>query len=191
MSLLFESKLFWIIAGIITFGIGYGFFANSRSNKTLLITLISTAVVLIGGLTLEHFVVTDAETIRATFRQVSTAICDDDLDRVKTFIVPNADHIRGVAVSGMSQARLDVVNFSNFGIQINDATVPTTAQVSFTVTFHGRLKEGTFLSGQPFGERYHFTVTLEKSEKKWLVTDDIIFDNRFPLSYGNTQPVLR
>ena len=191
MSLLFESKLFWIIAGIITFGIGYGFFANSRSNKTLLITLISTAVVLVGGLTLEYFVVTDAETIRATFRQVSSAICDDDLDRVKTFIARDADQIRGVAVSGMSQARLDVVNFSHFEIQVNDATVPTTARVGFMVTFHGRLREGTLLSGQPFGERYHFTVTLEKSGKRWLVTDDVVFDDGFPLSYGNTHPVSR
>ena len=87
-------------------------------------------------------------------------------------------------------AKLSLVHFGNVEIKVNDATVPTTAELHFIVSFRGSTKDKSAIWGDAeFFDRFRFTAVFEKHDDRWLATDDILFDNRFPLSYTNTSPM--
>ncbi|MDR1492768.1 MAG: hypothetical protein LBT05_08610 [Planctomycetaceae bacterium] len=182
MNFLFEHQWIWIVFAGAVFVLGYSAFVNGKRNKTLVLTVAASLTALIGGLTLEHFIVTDRETIRQTLREISAAIRADNIEKVKSFITTDADVLRGVAERGMSQAKLTTVNFSNVEIKINDATSPVTAELSFTVFFRGKLKGSSIFGNSDFFDRYSFTVIFEKNGDKWLATDAVKYDQRFPIS---------
>jgi len=190
MTFLFENTWIWVVLAAITGFIGYSKFVNDKKNRTLLATILATAVVLIGGVALERCIETDREALRRTLKEISAAIKDDDFAAVNTFIAPDAEKLRGLAAAGMNQAKLSVVHFGNVDIKVNDATVPTTAELRFIVTFRGRSKNNSFLWGDAdYLDRFRFTAIFEKHDKRWLATDEILFDDRFPLNYMNTSPL--
>ena len=191
MSFLFEHVWIWVVLAAVVFFIGYSIFINDKKNRTLLTTVIATAVVLIGGIALERSIETDREAIRRTLNEIAAAIKADDIETVKTHIAPDASHLRGLATYGMAEANLSAVWFSNVEIKVNDLTVPTTAELRFVVAFRGRGKGNSpFVSSDfEFFDRYRFTVLFEKHGDRWLATDDILFDDRFPLNFSNTTPV--
>jgi len=191
MSFLFEHTWIWVVFAAITGFIGYSMFVNDKKNRTLLITVIATAVVLIGGVALERYIETDNEAIRRTLKEISAAITSDDFALVKTYTAPDAGHLRGLAAEGMARARLSLVNFRNIQIQVNDTTVPTTAELRFSVVFRGRPKDRTWLGmgDAEFFDQFRFTAVFEKHDDRWLATDEVIFEDRFPLSYMNTSPM--
>jgi ketosteroid isomerase-like protein len=191
MTFLFELTWVWVVFAAIVGGIGYSMFVNDKKNRTLLVTIIATVVILIGGVALERSIETDREAIRRTLKEISAAITADDLKTVLSYTTPDAAQLRGVATAGMAQAKLSLVHFRNIEINVNDMTVPTTAELSFIVTFRGSAKGNTFLGGSEFFDQYKFPrVVFEKHDTRWLATDEVDFDIRFPLSYGNTLPVL-
>ena len=187
MAIFVESVWVWVILAVVVFVLGYSMFVNDKKNRTLLLTVLASALVLCGGLALERYVETDKEAIRRTMKEISTAIKADDIALVKTYTAPDADQLRDLATAGMNQAKLTTVNFSNIDIKINDMTVPMTAELDFTASFRGRLKGQTLFGDGEFFDRYNFTVIFEKHDDRWLATDDIIFDNRFPLKFIKTQ----
>jgi len=191
MSFLFEHTWIWVVLAAITGFIGYSLFVNDKKNRTLLITVIATAVVLIGGVALERYIETDREALRRTLKEISAAITSDDFALVKTYTAPDAEKLRGLAAEGMARAKLSRVIFRNIEIRVNDATVPTTAELRFSVFFSGRSKDRTLLGigDAEFHDQFRFSAVFEKHEKGWLATDEVIFENRFPLSYLNTTPV--
>ena len=187
MSFLFEHTWIWVVFAAIVGFIGYAQFVNDKKNRTLLMTVIATAVVLIGGIALERYIETDKEALRRTLKEISAAITSDDFAKVNMYIAPDAAQLRGLATAGMNQAKLSTVHFGNLEIKVNDATVPTTAELQFIVTFRGSSKDRSAIWGDvEFFDRYRFTATFEKHENRWLATDEILFDNRFPLNYTNT-----
>jgi hypothetical protein len=191
MTFLFENFWVWVIFAMIVGFIGYSMFVNDKKNRTLLITIIATAVVGIGGVALELYIETDNEVLRRTLKEIATAIKADDIAKVKSYTAPDAEQLRGVATEGMKRARLSLVHFGNVEIKVNDMTSPMTAELRFIVTFRGSSKDNSFILGDAeFFDRYSFTATFEKHGDRWLATDDVLFDNRFPLNYMNTSPVL-
>ena len=191
MSFLFENAWIWVVLAAIVGFIGYSMFVNDKKNRTLLVTIIATAVVLFGGLALERYIETDNEALRRTLKEISAAIRADDFAQVRTYIAPDADQLRGLAAEGMARATLSLVNFRNIEIKVNDMTVPTTAELRFSVIFRGRPKDRTWLGlgDAEFIDQYKFTAVFEKHDNRWLATDEVLFDNRFPLSYLNTSPM--
>ena len=191
MTFLFEHTWIWVAFAAIVGFIGYSMFVNDKKNRTLLATVIATTVVLIGGVALERYIETDQEALRRTLNEISAAIRDDDFKQVNTYIAPDAAQLRGLAASGMGMAKLSVVLFRNIEIRVNDSTVPTTAELRFIVTFRGSSKDRSFLLGDAeFYDQFRFTAIFEKHGDRWLATDDILFDDHFPLSYMNTSPML-
>ena len=190
MTFFLEHTWIWIVFAAFVGFVGYSQFVNDKKNRTLLITVIATAVVLVGGVALERYVETDREALRRTLKEISAAIKSDDFAQVKTYIAPDAAQLRGLAAEGMRMAKLSVVHFGNVEIKVNDATVPTTAELQFIVTFRGSSKDRSFMLGDAeFLDRFRFTAVFEKHGDRWLATDDVLFDNRFPLSYVNTSPM--
>ncbi|MDR1385224.1 MAG: hypothetical protein LBJ67_15450 [Planctomycetaceae bacterium] len=183
MNFFFEYQWIWVVFAGVAFAIGYSAFINNKQNKTLLTTIAAAVVVLIGGLTLEHFIITDKETIHQTLRGISAAIRADDIEKVKSFTTPDAVVLRDVATRGMTQVKLTTVNFSNVTIKINDATSPVTAELSFIVFFRGKLKGNSMFGDGEFFDRYSFTALFEKNGDQWLATDDVRYDQRFPISH--------
>jgi len=191
MSFLFEHTWIWVVFAAIVGFIGYSRFVNDKKNRTLLITVIATAVVLIGGVALERYIETDREALRRTLKEISAAITADDLKTVLSYTAPDAEKLRGLAAEGMTRAKLSLVNFRNIQIQINDATSPITAELRLIVLFRGSPKDKTWLGmgDAEFIDQFRFTAVFEKHEKGWLATDEVLFDDRFPLSYMNTSPM--
>ncbi len=189
MSFFLENFWAWIILAAFVFFIGYAIFVNDKKNLTLFVTIIATAVILVGGIALERYIETDREAIKRTLKEISAAIKADDLTKVKSYTAPDAEKLRGVATAGMAQAKLSVVHFGNVEIKINDSTVPTTAELRFIVSFRGQAKGNTFFGDSELFDRYRFTAIFEKHGDRWLATDDVLFDDRFPLKYSNTAPV--
>ena len=185
MSFLFEHTWIWVVLAAITGFIGYSRFVNDKKNRTLLMTVIATAVVLIGGVALERFIETDQEALRRTLKEISAAITSDDFALVKTYTAPDAEKLRGLAAEGMARAKLSQVIFRNIEIKVNDSTVPTTAELRFSVIFSGRPKDVTWLGigDAEFRDQFRFTAVFEKHDNRWLATDEVLFDDRFPLSY--------
>jgi ketosteroid isomerase-like protein len=183
MNFFFEHQWIWIVLAGIIFVIGYSTFLNNKQNKTLFLTIAAAMIVLVGGLALEHFIITDKEAIRRTLRDISAAIRADNLEKVKSFTTPDAFVLRDVATRGMAQAKLTTVNFTNVNIKINDATSPVTAELSFTVFFRGRLKGHSLFGDGEFFDRYSFIALFEKNGDQWLATDNVKYDQRFPISH--------
>ena len=181
MAIFVESIWIWVILAVVVFVLGYSMFINDKKNRTLLLTVLASALVLCGGLALERYIETDKEAIRRTMKEISTAIKADDIALTKTYTAPDANQLRDLATVGMNQAKLTTVHFSNIDIKVNDMTVPMTAELNFTTAFRGRLKGQSMFGEGEFYNRYPFTVIFEKHDDRWLATDDIIFDNRFPL----------
>ena len=191
MTFLFEHTWVWVAVAVTVGLIGYSRFVNDKNNRTLLITVVATAVVLIGGVALERYIETDREALRRTLKEISAAITDDDFAQVKKYTAPDADQLRGLASEGMARAKLSLVNFRNIEIKVNDMTVPTTAELRFIVLFRGSPKDRTWLGmgDAEFIDQFRFTAVFEKHDDRWLATDEVIFDDRFPLSYMNTSPM--
>ena len=190
MTFLFEHTWIWVVFAAITGFIGYSMFVNDKKNRTLLVTIIVTTVVLVGGVALERYIETDREALRRTLKEIATAIKADDVTTVKSYTAPDAEKLRGLAVAGMGMAKLSLVHFGNVEIKINDSTVPTTAELRFIVSFRGSSRDRSFVLGDAeFFDRFSFTAIFEKHGDRWLATDDVLFDNRFPLSYMNTSPI--
>ena len=190
MTFLFEHTWIWVVFAAITGFIGYSMFVNDKKNRTLLVTVIATAVVLIGGVALERYIETDQEALRRTLKEISAAIKADDFKQVNGFIAPDAAQLRGLAAAGMGMAKLSVVHFGSVEIKVNDSTVPTTAELRFIVTFRGSSKDKAFILGDAeFFDQFRFTAIFEKHGDRWLATDDILFDGGFPLNYTNTSPM--
>lgn len=187
MALFVESVWIWVVIAAVVFAFGYSMFVNDKRNRTLLVTVLASAIVLCGGLALERYVETDKEAIRRTMREIATIIKADDLERVKTYTAPDAEQLRDLATRGMGMAKLTVVNFSNINIKLNDATVPMTAELNFTAAFRGRTKDSSLFGDGDFFNQYQFTVLFEKHGDRWLATDDIIFDGRFPIKFDMKQ----
>jgi hypothetical protein len=190
MAIFVESVWIWVVLGIVVFAVGYSLFVNNKKSSTLLLTVLASAIVLFGGLALERYIETDNEAIRRTLKEISAAIRSDSIEQVKTYTAPDAEKLRGLATAGMNMATLSTVNFSNVEIKVNDATVPVTAELRFTVTFRGRSKNNPLWGEGEFFNRYKFTAIFEKHGNCWLATDEVIFDPQFPLSYSNTSFVL-
>lgn len=188
MNFFVENAWVWVVLAVIVFAVGYSIFINDKKNRTLLVTILASAVVLSGGLALERYIETDNEAIRRTMKEISAAVRADDIELVKTYTAPDAGKLRGLATAGMNMAKLTTVNFRNIEIKINDSTVPTTAELRFSVTFRGRAKKNTVWGEGEFFNRYSFTAIFEKHDDRWLATDEVIFDNQFPLNYSNTIP---
>ena len=191
MSFFVEHIWVWVVFAVIVGFIGYSMFVNDKKNRTLLVTIIATAVVLIGGVALERYIETDNEALRRTLTEISAAIKADDFTTVKTYIAPDAAQLRGLAAEGMRMTKLSIVHFGNVEIKVNDSTVPTTAELRFIVSFRGSSKDSSFILGDAeFFDRFRFTTIFEKHGDRWLATDEVLFDDRFPLSYMNTSPML-
>ena len=190
MSFLFEHTWVWLVFAAIVGFIGYSMFVNDKKNRTLLVTVIVTVVVLVGGVALERYIETDREALRRTLTEIAAAIKADDFKTVNTYIAPDATQLRGVAAAGMGMAKLSLVHFGSVEIKVNDSTVPTTAELQFIVSFRGRSKDRSFILGDAeFFDRFRFTAIFEKHGDRWLATNDVLFDNHFPLSYTNTTPI--
>jgi len=191
MSFVFEHTWIWVVFAVIVGFIGYSVFVNDKKNRTLLITIIATGLVLVGGVALERSIETDNEALRRTLKEISVAITNDDFAQVRTYTAPDAEQLRGLAAEGMARAKLTLVNFRNIEIKVNDMTVPTTAELRFSVIFRGRPKDRTWLGmgDAEFIDQFRFTAVFEKHDDRWLATDEVIFEDRFPLSYINTSPM--
>ena len=190
MSFLFEHTWIWVVFAAIVGLIGYSQFINDKKNRTLLITVIATAVVLIGGVALERYIETDREALRRMLKEISAAITSDDTKAVLSHTSPDAEKLRGLAAEGMARAKLSRAIFRNIEIKVNDTTVPTTAELRFIVFFSGSSKDRTWLGigDAEFHDQFRFTAVFEKHDDRWFATDEVIFDDRFPLSYMNTSP---
>ena len=190
MAFFVESTWIWVVLAAAVFALGYSMFVNDKKNRTLLLTVLASALVLVGGLALERNIETDKEAIRRTMKEISAAIRADDLKLVTSYTAPDAEKLRSLATVGMNQAKLSTVIFSNINIKVNDATVPVTAEVFLVANFRGRLKGQTMFGESDFFDQFQFTVIFEQHDKRWLATDDIIFDPRFPLKYGDSRLAL-
>ncbi|GAB6165330.1 hypothetical protein JCM19992_13300 [Thermostilla marina] len=118
---------------------------------------------------IDWWVVTDREQIQTLIAEGEDALEAGDLDRVLSFLSPNAEKTRERARWALATVEFRNVNVSNLEITVNNLTSPPTA----TLRFHGTFRYKEKVTPDQFEGVYaaKFTVELEKVGDRWLITD--------------------
>jgi hypothetical protein len=145
-------------------------FALLRSGRgILLLAMIGTAVLVLIGLLVERFVVTDRKAIRNTLDEAAAAVVANNVDRLLDCISPSAVEVRREARIVLSRVEVEDIGISNLEIRINRLTAPPTARVGLRAYGKGRDRSPRI----PFPyERFSQPVIVELRLEggRWLVT---------------------
>ncbi len=133
----------------------------------LLWPMVVTAVLVLLGLAIERFVVTDRKAIRNTLDEAATAVEANNLNRVLDCVSPSAVHLRRQARSAIGRFEVEAVRLSYLDIHINRLTAAPTARVTLRVYGKGRDRWAQF-PYENFVQPLVVELRLERGH--WLVT---------------------
>lgn len=169
MTWLFEDPTPAILTIVMIEAI-LGLFYVATVQKGFLWAMGGFATLLGAVILADYFVVTDREEVQETIRQGVSALRDNDLPRVLTFLSPSAVKTRDRAIWAMNLVRFTNVSISDLKIEINRDATPPTAEVRFFAVFRYEFREKT---AEAIYEAYaaKFTVIFEKVDGRWLLTD--------------------
>jgi len=147
-----------------------GLFFVATVQKPFLWGMGGAAVVLGLVLLADYLVITDREAVEQTIREGVSALRDNDLERVLTFLSPSAVKTRERAIWAMNLVRFTGIHISDLKIEVNPRTNPPTAEARFFAVFRYEFREKT---AEHIYEAYaaRFTVLFEKVNNRWLLTD--------------------
>ncbi len=134
----------------------------------LLWAMLGVGLLVLAGLLVEHFVVTDRKMITNTLDSAAAAVAANDLDRVLEHISPTADSLRADIRQAFGRIEFRTARINGLEIAINRLTSPPTAKAKFHAIGSGRDRRGEFLH-ENFAEAV--TVTLRQEGGRWLVAE--------------------
>jgi hypothetical protein len=129
------------------------------------------------GLLVEHFVVTDRKAIINTLDAAAAAVEANNLNGVLDCLSPSAEQIRSDSRRALDRFEFRMARIHDLEIVINRLTSPPTAKVTFRAVGNGRDRRGE-IPYQGFAETV--TVTLRQEHGRWLVADYRVEDTRLP-----------
>ena len=168
-----ESPMPIIVFGILAVAV-LGIAVMRTGRGVLIVAMVGVLLLVIGGIALEWFVVTEVEEVEAVLYGTAAALASnrppDDPDSVLQYIsqIESPTNTRGEARRALRYATFEKVKISNLRIQIIETTSPPTATADFQTFVTARLKSGTF-SGMARPMPIGFQVKLRKESGHWKI----------------------
>jgi hypothetical protein len=129
--------------------------------------MLGVAVLVLGGLAVEHFVVTDRKLIIQTLDDATAGVEANDLQRVLRCISPSAARPRSDAQWLLGRVTFDTARIYRLDIKINRLTSPPSAKAHFTALGKGKDRSGV-IPYQAYSRQVD--VELQREGNRWLVT---------------------
>lgn len=169
MNLLLEQPLAVVILGVVL-GLGAGLAWTSTGRKEWLFGVAAIAVLTIGGLILEQFIVTDREAIEATLSEIARDVESNNIRALVRHIATGATAVQHEAEREMPNYRFEECRVTKVhNIDIDSIQEPRSAIVEFNVIATGSFSEGGFeLTGQQVYRWVQLHMVREK-DGRWKV----------------------
>jgi hypothetical protein len=143
----------------------------------LLFAMLGVGLLVVLGLLVEHFVVTDRKAIINTLDAAAAAVENNNAHGLLDCISPSADPIRSQSRRVLDRFEFRMARIHDLQIVINRLTSPPTAKVTFRAVGSGRDRKGE-IPYQGFAETV--TVTLRQEQGRWVVADYNDEDRKLP-----------
>jgi hypothetical protein len=152
---------------------------QTRKGK-LLWAIGGVAVLVLAGLLVERYTITDSKLVRKTLDSVAAGLVANSKEKVYDCIVPGPDGgaARGKTDEAFRIAEFYSVSIRNFDVKINYNTSPPTAVAEFTVVVHGKLHLGEMADIGDVTRPVRIKVQLRKQSGRWLIYGDPKHDAR-------------
>ena len=179
--ILTESLIAWIVIAVAIAGIGVSFYKGLNKIAFLWGGLVGAVLALALGVVCVFFVQTDAKAVKQTILDLATAVRNNDVEAVCSFIASTATRTERNARFSMGLAKIERTKITDYRlIELNQYTSPPKAIIACRATVSGTSSHSaTFGDGAnvPFTVIVAFTsVELRKEEDgKWRVTDECEF----------------
>ena len=165
MDALLENPMPIIFAGIAVEAV-LGVILVKTGRGVLLLAMIGVLVLVLGGVALEALVVTDRERVEAALDGGAAAFVDGDVDRVLTFVAPDATGTQAAVRQVLRRVDIDAIKITDLTINLVRTTSPPTARASMVCIVSGREKSGTFA---PTTRPVRVEIQLRQQGERWLV----------------------
>ena len=131
--------------------------------------MVGVLIVTVLLLLLERVVVTEFEEVEMALDSAATALAQNDVEKVVSFISPEQQSLKSYAERSMRQFKFtDAVVGGDLKVQVNRLTSPPSATAKFTVRLAGKDTRGTI----PYGNLVErVELTLHKIGDRWYVVD--------------------
>jgi hypothetical protein len=169
MTILFENP-WWIIfiGAIIEAVLGIVLFRTGRG--VLLWVMLGVLALTLLGVLIERLVVTERERVEMTLDGITAALEANDLNRVLSYVSPDATQTRRRATWAMGRIEVQSARIYNLEISINRLTSPPTAKAAFFGHLSYRDRQGE-IPYNNYGSK--FVVDLRKQGEVWVVTGHV------------------
>ncbi len=146
---------------------------QTRKGK-LLWAIGGVALLVLAGLLVERYTVTDTKLVRKTLEAVATGLKANSKEKVYDCIVtgPDGDPARKRTDDAFSIAEFFEISIRNLDVTINYRASPPTAEAEFTVVVHGRLRAGEMRDLGDVTRPVRIKVELRKQSGRWLIYGD-------------------
>jgi hypothetical protein len=165
MYYLIEDPTLIIFLGIvIEAALGIALVRTGRG--VLLWFMLGVLVVCLTGVIGQRFIITERKRVVQTLDGVAAALEANDVDKVWTYLTPDAEFSRSEARRALNTVKINSVNYSQLNVEFNKLTNPWTAKVDFFGIIHFTDPKGA----SPY-ENYprHFTLIMRKVGDRWLI----------------------
>jgi hypothetical protein len=167
MYYLIEDPTLFIVLGIgIEAVLGILLYQTGRGY--LLWIMLAVLVVSLTGIIGQRFIITERKRVIQTLDGIVAALEANDVDRVLSYLVPEAAHSRERARWALGRVEVQGASYRNLDVQINRLTSPPTANVTFFGLINYRDRRGEI----PYNNyASNFTIQLRRVGDRWLVTE--------------------
>jgi hypothetical protein len=174
MYYLIEDPTLFIVLGIaIEAALGIALFRTGRG--FLLWIMLGVLLVCSTGIIGQRFIITERKRVVQTLDGVAAALEENNVDKVFSYLTPDADFSRGEARRALSMIKIESANYSGLEIQINKLTSPMTAELKFL----GVIKIIDPKGVSPYTTYpFHFKVIMRKVGDRWLISEHSIENER-------------
>jgi hypothetical protein len=166
--LFLESPWPILIAGLVLeMVLAIALFRTGRG--ALLGAMAGVALLVLLGIMIEHWTLTDTKRIRQTLEAAAAGLRAGNAQHVDSCIVPDADGdvARQLVVWALSRAEFLELTIRNLEVKFNYRTSPPTADTTFTVWVRGTDRSGT-IPGE-ISQPVRMEVQLRKESGRWLI----------------------
>jgi len=169
MAFIFENP-WWIICFGIVLEAVLGVLLFRTGRGLLLWIMLGVLALTLLGVLVERLVVTERERVEMTLDGITAALEANDLNRVLSYVSPDATQTRGRAAWAMRRIEVQSARIYNLEITINRLTSPPTAKAVFVGHIGYRDRQGE-IPYNNYGSR--FAVDLCKQGNVWVVTGHV------------------
>jgi hypothetical protein len=167
MYYLIEDPTMFIFLGILIEAVlGIVLFRTGRG--VLLWIMLGVLFVCLTGIIGQRFIITERKRVIQTLDGIVSALENNDVDRVLSYLEPEAAHSRERARWALGRVEVTSASYRKLEININMLTSPPTAKVTFFGLIGYKDRKGEI----PYNNyASNFTINLRKHGDRWLVEE--------------------